>query len=125
MITEQAHAKLNLSLELTGRREDGYHDIVSVMQLIDLHDVLVFRRAEGLEVECDDEDLAAEGEGNLVWKAARLLQETTGVREGAHINLLKRIPMAAGMGGGSSDAAATLRGLARLGGLHLREDEMR
>ena len=100
MIKEHAHAKINLSLEVTGKREDGYHDIVSVMQLIGVHDALMFERAEGLEVECDDEALAAEGEGNLVWRAARLLQETTGVREGAHIVLMKRIPMSAGMGGG-------------------------
>lgn len=124
MITERAYAKLNLSLEVTGRREDGYHDIVSVMQLIELHDLLLFRQSDGLQVECDDPELAAEGEGNLVWQAARLLQDTTGVRAGAQISLLKRIPMSAGMGGGSSDAAATLRGLARLWGLELSKDEM-
>ena len=124
MITENAYAKLNLSLEVLGRREDGYHDVVSVMQLIELHDTLLFDKAEGLELECDDPDLAAEGEANLVWRAARLLQDSTGVHQGARIVLWKRIPMAAGMGGGSSDAAAALRGLARLWGLKLRKDEM-
>jgi 4-diphosphocytidyl-2-C-methyl-D-erythritol kinase len=124
MITEHAYAKLNLSLEVTGRRADGYHDIMSVMQLIGLHDMLIFGRASSLEVESDSPELEAEVEGNLVWMAARLLQETTGVREGAHVVLLKRIPLSAGMGGGSSDAAATLRGLARLWELSLREDEM-
>jgi 4-diphosphocytidyl-2-C-methyl-D-erythritol kinase len=124
MITEHAYAKLNLSLEVMGRREDGYHDLVSVMQLIELHDTLRFGPASELEVECDSEELAAEGEANLVLRAARLLQDSAGVREGARIVLWKRIPMSAGMGGGSSDAAATLRGLARLWGLRLREDEM-
>ncbi len=124
MITEHAYAKLNLSLEVLGRREDGYHDVVSVMQLIELHDTLRFGPASELEVECDSEELAAEGEANLVLRAARLLQDSTGVREGARIVLWKRIPLSAGMGGGSSDAAATLRGLVRLWGLRLREDEM-
>ncbi|HKP54062.1 MAG TPA: 4-(cytidine 5'-diphospho)-2-C-methyl-D-erythritol kinase [Chloroflexia bacterium] len=124
MITEHAYAKLNLSLEVLGQRADGYHDLVSVMQLIELHDTLVFNRADELEVECDDADLAAVKEANLVWRAARLLQDSAGVRAGARIVLWKRIPMSAGMGGGSSDAAATLRGLARLWGLKLRADEM-
>src|SRR5262245_10186958 len=118
MITRNAYAKLNLGLEITGRREDGYHDIVSVMQLVDLHDMLVFAPVEGREItlDCDHPVLAAEGRSNLVWRAARLLQETAKNKKGAHIELRKNIPLAAGLGGGSSDAAATLLGLSELWG---------
>ena len=129
MITKNAYAKLNIGLEVTGRRDDGYHDIVSVMQMIDLHDTLTFSEApeaeEEITVDCDNPILASEGKMNLVWRAARLLQETARVRKGAHIELQKRIPLAAGLGGGSSDAAATLLGLSELWGLSLARDEMR
>src|SRR5438093_7778466 len=112
MITEKAYAKLNLGLEVTGRRDDGYHDIVSVMQLVDLYDTLSFAPSEGeITVDCDNPVLASEGRSNLVWRAARLLQETAKVSKGATIELEKRIPLASGLGGGRSDAAATLKGL--------------
>src|SRR5438874_2848471 len=106
MLTQNAHAKINLGLEVTGRREDGYHDIVSVMQLVDLHDTLTFTLLDGdddIVVDCDNPVLAAEGRSNLVWRAARLLQETARAGKGARIELQKRIPLAAGLGGGSSD----------------------
>lgn len=117
-----AYAKLNLSLEVTGRREDGYHSIASVMQLISLHDTLTFAPAPGLQLTCGDPGLA--GKDNLVYRAARLLQRTAGVETGAHITLEKRIPLSAGLGGGSSDAAATLIGLDRLWRLNLPCAEM-
>ena len=123
MHQEIAYAKINLSLEVLGRRADGYHDVLTVMQLISLHDTLMFAPADELSLECSDPALAT-GEDNLVWKAARLLQETTGVYKGARIVLHKQIPVTAGLGGGSSDAASTLRGLARLWELELSDDEM-
>jgi 4-diphosphocytidyl-2-C-methyl-D-erythritol kinase len=127
MITRNAYAKLNLSLEVVGRRDDGYHDIVSLMQLVDLHDTLTFSPAEGedITVDTDHPVLAAEGKANLVWRAARLLQETSRSKQGAKIELQKNIPLAAGLGGGSSDAAATLLGLAELWGLNFGTGEMR
>lgn len=126
MITKNAYAKINLGLEITGRRDDGYHDVVSVMQLVDLHDTLVFSPAEGeITLDCDNPILAASAKSNLVWRAARMLQETSKTSKGAHIELQKRIPLAAGLGGGSSDAAATLLGLAELWGLSLSADELR
>jgi 4-diphosphocytidyl-2-C-methyl-D-erythritol kinase len=125
MIEQKAYAKINLSLEVIGRRADRYHDIVSVMQLVDLYDTLTFAPAQGLLVECDEPALAAEHEGNLVWRAARLLQETTGATGGAHIRLYKRIPVAAGLAGGSSNAAATLVGLSRLWKLDLPMSRLR
>src|SRR5439155_21436222 len=101
-----------LSLEVTGQRDDGYHDIVSVMQLVDLHDTLIFCPSEGeITLNCDHPILAADAKANLVWRAARLLQETSKTSKGARIELQKSIPLAAGLGGGSSDAAATLLGL--------------
>src|SRR5438105_2529957 len=125
MITRNAYAKLNLGLEVTGRREDGYHDIVSVMHLVDLHDTLTFDADAEITVDCDNPILASEGRANLVWRAARLLQETAKVGKGARIELQKNIPLAAGLGGGSSDAAATLSGLVELWGLDLSGEEMR
>src|SRR5439155_13291328 len=126
MITEKAYAKLNLGLEVTGRRDDGYHEIVSVMKLVDLYDTLAFAPSDGeITVECDNPVLAAEGRSNLVWRAARLLRETARVEKGAVIELRKRIPLASGLGGGSSDAAATLRGLSQLWGKALPKDQMR
>src|SRR5438445_7719560 len=98
MITKNAYAKINLSLEVTGRRDDGYHDIVSVMQLVDLYDTLTFAPADGeIMVECDNPVLAAEGRANLVWRAARLLRETAKAGKGAAIELCKRIPLASGL----------------------------
>ena len=116
-ITENAYAKVNLTLEALGRRDDGYHDVVSVVQTVDLHDTLTFERADQLELVCDIPELA--GCGNLAWRAARLLQDSTGTAYGARISIAKRIPIAAGLGGGSSDAATTLVALNRLWRLDL------
>ncbi len=124
MIQRNAYAKINLCLEVIARRDDGYHDIISVMQLVDLHDTLTFTHADDLTVECDDPTLAG-GETNLVWRAARLLQESAGVAAGARIELHKRIPTSAGLAGGSSDAAATLLGLCELWDLKLSKGELR
>lgn len=127
MITKQAYAKINLGLEIMGKRDDGYHDLVSVMQLVDLHDTLTFSEEDGddeIRVDCDHPVLAAEGRNNLVWRAARLLRETAGVTRGARIKLEKGIPLSAGLGGGSSDAAITLRGLAQLWGITLPRREL-
>jgi 4-diphosphocytidyl-2-C-methyl-D-erythritol kinase len=122
----RAFAKLNLCLEIIGRREDNYHDITSVIQAIDLHDTLTFSPAQegAITLHCDDANLASEGERNLVMKAARLLQKAAGVNEGAHITLHKGIPLSAGLGGGSSDAAATLVGLSDLWGLRIGKERL-
>jgi len=125
MIKKNAYAKINLSLEVLGKRKDGYHDIVSVMQLVDLHDTLTFEPADDLVVVSDHPTLAAEADGNLVWRAAHALRQAHGVSSGARIHLQKRIPLSAGLGGGSSDAAATLRGLSDLWRLDLSTPELR
>jgi 4-diphosphocytidyl-2-C-methyl-D-erythritol kinase len=124
MLELAAHAKLNLCLEVTGKRADGYHNIVSVMQLVDLHDTLIFSPAEDIRLVSDDPPMLAEGDNNLVLRAAHLLRRTYGLNRGASITLHKRIPSAAGLGGGSSDAATTLLGLSRLWGLDLPREEL-
>lgn len=122
----EAPAKINFTLEILGRRNDGYHEISSVMQTVSLADTLTFAPAdeEEIRVECDDPTLALSMQSNLVWRAARLVQQARGVRRGARIMLHKRIPLAAGLGGGSSDAAQTLLGLNRLWSLGLTEGEL-
>ena len=109
-------AKVNLALEVLGKRGDGYHEIATVLQAVDLFDRLTVETADTLSLHTDDPELPTD-EGNLVMRAARLLQKTAGIDRGARIELQKRIPVAAGLGGGSSDAAATLWGLNRLWGL--------
>ena len=108
-----ASAKVNLALEVLGKRGDGYHEIATVLQAVDLADRLRLETADTLSLHVDDPDLPTD-DGNLVMRAARLLQKAAGREAGARIGLTKRIPVAAGLGGGSSDAAATLWGLSRL-----------
>ena len=107
----QSPAKLNLFLHITGRRPDGYHELQTIFQIIDYADTLeVERRADGkLTLECDQ--AALNSDDNLILRAARALREAMGCKEGAAIHLYKRIPMGAGLGGGSSNAASTLLAL--------------
>jgi 4-diphosphocytidyl-2-C-methyl-D-erythritol kinase len=106
-------AKVNLALEVLKKRDDGYHEIATVLQAVDLFDRLTLDTADTLSLHTDDPDLPTD-DGNLVMRAARLLQKASGYEGGARVRLSKRIPVAAGLGGGSSDAAATLWGLSRL-----------
>lgn len=110
----EAPAKLNLCLKVIGRRPDGYHDLISVMVPVDLFDLLeISLIPEGLVFSCRGSELP-EDESNLVVKAARAFIARVGLKQGVSIRLQKRIPVAAGMGGGSSDAAATLLLLNRM-----------
>jgi len=115
-----APAKLNLFLEITGRRPDGYHELVSLMVATDLTDRIVVLESEGtaISLQCDDTGLPVDS-SNLVVKAAELIKRHTGISAGATIHLHKSIPAQAGLGGGSSDAAATLVALDRLWGTNL------
>jgi 4-diphosphocytidyl-2-C-methyl-D-erythritol kinase len=117
-------AKVNLFLEVVRRREDGYHDIDTVMQAVDLWDELRLAPGPELRLECSDPALPTD-ERNLVVRAALALRKATGCRAGAHLRLAKHIPERAGLGGGSSDAAGTLAGLNRLWGLDLPAEELR
>jgi 4-diphosphocytidyl-2-C-methyl-D-erythritol kinase len=108
------HAKVNLGLEVLGLRQDGYHELRTIFQTIDLHDDLVLRRTSGpLTLRCDHPEVPTDG-SNLVLRAAEELRRYARVRAGAAITLAKRIPVAGGLGGGSSDAAMALLGLDRL-----------
>jgi 4-diphosphocytidyl-2-C-methyl-D-erythritol kinase len=106
-------AKVNLGLEVLGRRPDGYHDLRTIFQAIDLHDDIELRSAPGLSVRCDHPGVPAD-ETNLAHRAAAALREAAGTSRGVAIAITKRIPVAGGMGGGSSNAAAVLIGLDRM-----------
>ena len=123
MLTLQARAKLNLTLEVLGRRPDGYHETASIMQTLGLADTVTIEPSDHLEVKCSDSGL--NGETNLAWSAADLLRKESGVNKGARITIDKQIPVSAGLGGGSSDAAATLVGLNSIWELGLSNDRLR
>ncbi|UCF73125.1 MAG: 4-(cytidine 5'-diphospho)-2-C-methyl-D-erythritol kinase [Deltaproteobacteria bacterium] len=111
-----APAKLNLLLKITGQRTDGYHELVSIVVPVDLYDRLTIGKLEkGLEVYWRGRE-QPKGKNNLVNRAAASFFEKTGIRKGAKITVMKKIPVASGLGGGSSDAAATLKGLNQLWG---------
>lgn len=110
----KAHAKINLGLDVLRRRPDGYHEVKMVMQSIGLCDELTLQKIpEGILLTTDDPELSC-GEDNLVFRAAKLMFSTFSIPGGVHIHLQKKIPIAAGMAGGSADAAAALKGISRL-----------
>ncbi|MDD4859671.1 MAG: 4-(cytidine 5'-diphospho)-2-C-methyl-D-erythritol kinase [Dehalococcoidales bacterium] len=123
MLTISASAKLNLTLEVIGKRADGYHEIRSVMQTITLCDKLTFKPHGKITIESNLPEWNAEA--SLVSKSAALLQKYANVSKGAAIELEKHIPLVAGLGGDSSDAAATLRGLNELWGMKLPVEKLR
>ena len=114
----KALAKINLGLDVLRRREDGYHEVRMIMQTVHIYDrILLEKQADpGIRVKTNLYYLPA-NENNLVYKAAKLLMEEFGIRGGIGIDLKKYIPVAAGMAGGSSDAAAVLFGINRMYGL--------
>ncbi len=122
VLTLQAPAKLNLTLEVLGERQDGFHEIRSVIQTINLCDSLHFQLGQNMELKSDMPEWAPEE--SLVSKAASLLQEATGCTKGVTIAVDKRIPLFSGLGGDSSDAATALRGLNKLWGLGLSLKEL-
>lgn len=111
MIRVASHAKINWSLRVTGRRNDGYHDLETIFQTITLHDVLTFTESDRLSLTCDDPTIPTGGT-NLVIRAARALGSPP-----VAIELQKRIPAGGGLGGGSSNAAATLTALSKMFGI--------
>ena len=128
--TVQARAKINLTLDVTGRREDGYHTVRMVMQSVALHDTIRVavtqgeRKPRGILLTCNLPYLPVD-ERNLAYRAAELFYEETDALPGTcEIHIEKRIPMAAGLAGGSSDAAAVLRALAALHNVCLTDDEL-
>lgn len=119
----EAPAKLNLGLHVLRRRPDGFHDIETVMVRLAWFDTIEVESAQGLSLTCSDPDLPT-GSENLCIAAAKALASKFGVKDGARLHLTKRIPSGAGLGGGSSDAASTLRVLSKLWGLSPHPDEL-
>ncbi|MBO7403160.1 MAG: 4-(cytidine 5'-diphospho)-2-C-methyl-D-erythritol kinase [Lachnospiraceae bacterium] len=114
-VTERGYAKINLSLDVLRRRDDGYHEVRMIMQTVDLFDTLDFERIPEDRIELTtDSDILADMEGNLVSKAAKAFKKRFSIDEGIRVSLKKKIPIAAGLAGGSADAAATLRAMNRL-----------
>lgn len=126
MITKQANAKINLCLDVLRRRPDGYHDVKMIMQTVGIFDVLTFEKKEeaGITLTVDHAEIPADGD-NLIVKAARLVMDAYQIKEGVHISLQKNIPIAAGMAGGSTDAAAVFHGLKELFDLPMSVEEMK
>ena len=122
LVTEKARAKVNLGLRVFGKREDGYHEVETVMIPIDWSDSLTFARHNSVVFTCTDASLPTD-DRNLCVKAARLLNLECQF-PGAKIHLEKEVPYGAGLGSGSSDAAATLRGLRTLWQLELSDDDL-
>lgn len=122
MVMVRASAKLNLTLEVLGKRPDGFHEIRSVMQAIDLCDSLRLKADKKITFRCDMPGWSAEK--SLVSRAVNLVPETTGGSKGATIEIAKRIPLMSGLGGDSSDAVATLRGLNELWELGLSRERL-
>ncbi|WP_028239665.1 4-(cytidine 5'-diphospho)-2-C-methyl-D-erythritol kinase [Stutzerimonas azotifigens] len=123
-LTLPAPAKLNLMLHILGRRPDGYHELQTLFQFLDHGDELTFSRRDDGEIRLLTPLPGVDPERNLIVRAARLLQHSSGCRLGADIELIKRLPMGGGIGGGSSDAATTLLGLDRLWDLRLGEERL-
>jgi 4-diphosphocytidyl-2-C-methyl-D-erythritol kinase len=119
-----AYAKINLTLDVLGDRSDGYHDVETVMHTVELHDSLILRENEnGITIRCASTDVPADTQ-NIVYRAAQLLRETFQIPRGVEVELTKVIPISSGLGGGSSDAAVTLLGLAQMWKLRLTERQL-
>lgn len=121
----KAYAKINLGLDVLGRLPDGYHEVKMIMQTVGIYDELTFEKSdEGIMIVTDSGELPV-NEDNLIYKAAKLLMQKYAIDTGIRVNLKKNIPIAAGMAGGSTDAAATLKGVNELFGLGCTEEELK
>ncbi|MCX7922761.1 MAG: 4-(cytidine 5'-diphospho)-2-C-methyl-D-erythritol kinase [Clostridia bacterium] len=120
----EARAKINLSLDVTGKRSDGYHEVRMIMQTIELHDTVCLEIIDsGIEISCDSRWVPSNND-NIAYKAAKLLIEKYDIKSGIKIDIRKRIPVAAGLAGGSTDAAAVMKGMNRLFSLGISQTEL-
>ena len=125
-VTQKGYAKINLGLDVLRKREDGYHELRMIMQTVDISDLITISKTEEegrIELTANRSDLPLD-EHNLIYKAARIMMDAYHLPGGMQIHLDKTIPMAAGMAGGSADAAATFLGINRLYELHLSKEEL-
>lgn len=122
----KSRAKINLSIDVLGKRDDGYHIVEMIMQTIDLYDNLKITKIEGdfIKIKSDSEDIPL-NQDNIVYKAADILKKRFNIKDGVEISIQKNIPVAAGMAGGSSNAAAVLVGLNKVWNLGLSESEFK
>ncbi|MDR2005704.1 MAG: 4-(cytidine 5'-diphospho)-2-C-methyl-D-erythritol kinase [Acidaminococcales bacterium] len=123
-VTENARAKINLTLDVLGKRPDGYHEIKTIMQSLALSDSVEIGETEGLLSVCVEGADLPDGEGNIAFRAARLAAVDAKREPALAIKIVKRIPVAAGLAGGSSDAAAVLRGINRLWNLRWEKERL-
>jgi len=123
-MTIKAHAKINLSIDVLKKRPDGYHEVKMIMQTIGLHDLVrIERAAQGIELGVDKPGIPC-GDTNTAFRAAQLLMGRHGIKSGVRIHISKNIPAAAGLAGGSADAAAVLTGMNEMFSLGLKESEL-
>ena len=122
---KKAYAKINLGLDVVDRLENGYHLVKMIMQMVGIYDVLTLEKtSSGIVVTTDNGELPTD-ENNLIYKSAKLMMDKYQIREGVKIHLEKNIPIAAGMAGGSTDAAATFKGMNELFGCGASEEDLR
>ncbi|SHI44098.1 4-diphosphocytidyl-2-C-methyl-D-erythritol kinase [Butyrivibrio fibrisolvens DSM 3071] len=125
MITRKAYAKINLGLDVTGRRDDGYHIVRMIMQNVDIYDTLTFEKNDLGKIRLTaNKDTIPTDEHNLIYKVCALLMEKYDIKDGVDVHLEKRIPVAAGMAGGSTDGAAAFYGMKELFDLPITQEEM-
>lgn len=124
-ICVKARAKINLSLDVLGRRNDGYHDVQMIMQSISLHDDIYIDCIDkrSIEIKCDKRWVPSNSD-NIAYKAAAVMMDKYHLTKGVSIRIVKKIPVAAGLAGGSADAAAVLKGMNELFSLNLKEQEL-
>ena len=121
----KAYAKINLGLDVVRKREDGYHEVRMIMQTVNLYDRIDMNRTEDGVIRTETNlPFVPDGEGNLAWRAAKLLLDEAGIKDGVTIRIRKYIPVAAGMAGGSTDAAAVLVGVNRMFDLGFTKKEL-
>lgn len=124
-ICMKARAKINLSLDVLRKREDGYHDVQMIMQSISLHDKVFLEIIDekGIKISCDKKWVPSNSD-NIAYKAAKVLLDKFNLPRGINIKIVKNIPVAAGLAGGSADAAAVLKGIDKMFSLNLKQDEL-
>jgi len=121
----KAYAKINIALDVVGKREDGYHLLRMIMQTIDLYDTIEVEKCElGINIICNKHYVPTD-ERNLAYKAARLFKETYSIDEGVNINIIKNIPVSAGLAGGSTDAAGVLKLMNKLFNINANNNELK
>ena len=119
----KAYAKINLSLDILRKREDGYHELKMIMQTVSLYDEIYIEKADTISIECNKDDIPLNNK-NLAWKAADAFFNYTSINSGCKIKLIKNIPDGAGLGGGSSDAATVLLALNGIFNTNLTNEEL-